>query len=50
MVQSHSMKTLTCFLAVFLAVSAALFWRRVWRGGWRPAAAAARREIAGIAV
>jgi MATE family multidrug resistance protein len=37
-------------LAVEIVVGAALFWRRVLRGGWRPAAAAARRSIAGAAV
>jgi MATE family multidrug resistance protein len=37
-------------LAVEIVVGAALFWLRVWRGGWRPAAAAARRQIAGTAV
>lgn len=37
-------------LAVEIVVGAALFWMRVWRGGWRPAAAAARRAIAGSAV
>lgn len=37
-------------LAVEIIVGAGLFWLRVWRGGWRPAAAAARREIAGNAV
>ncbi|MBA3465326.1 MAG: MATE family efflux transporter [Deltaproteobacteria bacterium] len=37
-------------LAVEIVVGAALFWLRVWRGGWRPAAAAARREMAGSAV
>lgn len=37
-------------LAVEIVVGASLFWLRVWRGGWRPAAAAARREIAGTAV
>ncbi len=37
-------------LAVEIVVGAALFWLRVWRGGWRPAAAAARRDIAGTAV
>jgi MATE family multidrug resistance protein len=37
-------------LAVEIVVGALLFWLRVWRGGWRPAAAAARREIAGTAV
>ena len=37
-------------LAVEIIVGAVLFWWRVLRGGWRPAAAAARRSIAGIAV
>jgi MATE family multidrug resistance protein len=37
-------------LAVEIIVGASLFWWRVWRGGWRPAAAAARRAIAGTAV
>jgi MATE family multidrug resistance protein len=37
-------------LAVEIVVGAALFWLRVMRGGWRPAAAAARRTIAGAAV
>ncbi len=37
-------------LAIEIIVGAGLFWLRVWRGGWRPAAAAARRAIAGIAV
>lgn len=37
-------------LAVEIVVGASLFWLRVWRGGWRPAAAAARRAIAGTAV
>jgi MATE family multidrug resistance protein len=37
-------------LAVEIVVGAALFWLRVARGGWRPAAAAARRAIAGAAV
>jgi len=37
-------------LAVEIVVGALLFWLRVWRGGWRPAAAAARREIAGTCV
>jgi MATE family multidrug resistance protein len=37
-------------LAVEIVVGAGLFWRRVLRGGWRPAAAAARRSIAGAAV
>lgn len=37
-------------LAVEIVVGASLFWLRVARGGWRPAAAAARRAIAGSAV
>jgi multidrug resistance protein, MATE family len=37
-------------LAIEIIVGAALFWRRIWRGGWRPAAAAARRSLAGAAV
>jgi multidrug resistance protein, MATE family len=37
-------------LAVEIVVGAALFWLRVVRGGWRPAAAAARRAMAGVAV
>ncbi|HEX3765684.1 MAG TPA: MATE family efflux transporter [Kofleriaceae bacterium] len=37
-------------LAVEIIVGASLFWLRVLRGGWRPAAAAARRSIAGAAV
>ena len=37
-------------LAVEIVVGASLFWLRVWRGGWQPAAAAARRAIAGTAV
>ncbi len=37
-------------LAVEIVVGASLFWLRVLRGGWRPAAAAARRSIAGAAV
>jgi MATE family multidrug resistance protein len=37
-------------LAVEIVVGAGLFWLRVARGGWRPAAAAARRSIAGVAV
>jgi MATE family multidrug resistance protein len=37
-------------LAVEIILGAALFWLRVLRGGWRPAAAAARRAIAGTAV
>jgi multidrug resistance protein, MATE family len=37
-------------LALEIFAGAALYWHRVWRGGWRPAAARARREIAGTAV
>ena len=37
-------------LAIEIFVGASLFWLRVLRGGWRPAAAAARRAIAGAAV
>jgi multidrug resistance protein, MATE family len=37
-------------LAIEIVVGAALFWLRVVRGGWRPAAAAARRALAGAAV
>ena len=37
-------------LAVEIVVGASLFWLRVIRGGWRPAAAAARRAMAGTAV
>jgi MATE family multidrug resistance protein len=37
-------------LAVEIVVGASLFWLRVWRGGWQPAAAAARRAMAGTAV
>ena len=37
-------------LAIEIFVGAALFWLRVVRGGWRPAAAAARRVMAGAAV
>jgi multidrug resistance protein, MATE family len=37
-------------LAVEITVGALLFWLRVWRGGWQPAAAAARRSLAGTAV
>jgi multidrug resistance protein, MATE family len=37
-------------LALEIFVGASLFWLRVVRGGWRPAAAAARRAIAGTAV
>lgn len=37
-------------LALEIVVGAAVFWLRVVRGGWRPAAAAARRAMAGAAV
>jgi MATE family multidrug resistance protein len=37
-------------LALEIVAGAALYWRRVYRGGWKPAAAAARREMAGTAV
>jgi MATE family multidrug resistance protein len=37
-------------LAIEIFVGASLFWLRVFGGGWRPAAAAARRAIAGAAV
>lgn len=37
-------------ISIEIVVGAALFWLRVLRGGWRPAAAAARRSIAGAAV
>ncbi|HEY5951508.1 MAG TPA: hypothetical protein VIV40_38705, partial [Kofleriaceae bacterium] len=37
-------------LAVEIVLGASLFWLRVLRGGWRPAAAAARRTMAGTAV
>jgi len=37
-------------LAFEIFVGASVFWLRVYRGGWRPAAAAARRAIAGTAV
>ena len=37
-------------LALEIVVGAALFWWRVRRGGWRPAAAKARREMAGTCV
>jgi multidrug resistance protein, MATE family len=37
-------------LAVEIVLGAGLFWYRVLRGGWRPAAAAARRAMAGTAV
>jgi MATE family multidrug resistance protein len=37
-------------LAIEIVVGAGLFWLRVWRSGWRPAAAKARREMAGMAV
>ena len=37
-------------LALEIVVGASVFWLRVYRGGWRPAAAAARRAMAGTAV
>jgi MATE family multidrug resistance protein len=37
-------------LAIEIVVGASVFWLRVLRGGWRPAAAAARRSMAGAAV
>ena len=37
-------------LAFEIFVGAGIFWLRVYRGGWRPAAAAARRAMAGAAV
>ncbi|HEY5924690.1 MAG TPA: MATE family efflux transporter, partial [Kofleriaceae bacterium] len=37
-------------LAAEIFLGAAVFWYRVLRGGWRPAAAAARRAMAGTAV
>ncbi len=37
-------------LALEIVVGAALYWRRIYRGGWKPAAAAARRAMAGTAV
>jgi len=37
-------------LALEIFVGAGVFWLRVWRGGWKPAAAAARRSMAGAAV
>jgi len=37
-------------LALEIVAGATLFWLRIYRGGWRPAAAAARRAIAGTAV
>ena len=37
-------------LALEITVGAIVFWLRVLRGGWRPAAAAARRSMAGAAV
>jgi MATE family multidrug resistance protein len=37
-------------LALEIVVGAALYWRRIYRGGWKPAAAAARRSMAGAAV
>jgi MATE family multidrug resistance protein len=37
-------------LATEIFAGAAAFWYRVYRGGWRPAAASARRALAGTAV
>ncbi|HTR52655.1 MAG TPA: MATE family efflux transporter [Kofleriaceae bacterium] len=37
-------------VAIEIVVGASLFWLRIWQGGWRPAAARARRELAGGAV
>jgi len=37
-------------LALEIVVGAVLYWLRVQRGGWRPAAAAARRQMAGTCV
>jgi MATE family multidrug resistance protein len=37
-------------LAIEIVLGAVLFWLRVYRGGWKPAAAAARRAMAGTAV
>ena len=37
-------------LALEIVAGAALYWRRIYRGGWKPAAAAARRSMAGAAV
>lgn len=37
-------------LAIEIVVGAVLFWHRVQRGGWRPAAARARRQMAGSCV
>jgi multidrug resistance protein, MATE family len=37
-------------LAIEIVLGASLFWLRVYRGGWKPAAAAARRAMAGSAV
>jgi MATE family multidrug resistance protein len=37
-------------LALEIVVGASLYWLRVYRGGWKPAAAAARRAMAGAAV
>jgi Na+-driven multidrug efflux pump len=37
-------------LALEIVVGAALYWLRIYRGGWKPAAAAARRSMAGAAV
>jgi MATE family multidrug resistance protein len=37
-------------LALEIVVGAGLFWLRIYRNGWRPAALAARRQMAGSAV
>jgi len=37
-------------IAVEIMIGAGLFWLRIARGGWRPAAAAARRAMAGASV
>jgi len=37
-------------LAIEIVLGASLYWLRVYRGGWKPAAAAARRAMAGSAV
>jgi MATE family multidrug resistance protein len=37
-------------LAIEIVLGASLYWLRVYRGGWKPAAAAARRAMAGTAV
>jgi len=37
-------------ISVEIVVGAGLFWLRIVRGGWRPAAAAARRAMAGASV